>query len=108
MKQVDVEVFTAALEQALPCFDTRSAFRFEQDHVPGTRHLSLDAVQQGVLPEVERSAPVFLVCERGQISELVGLYLEAAGFTNVHNVQGGVNAWRSAGRVQETKDRETE
>lgn len=102
MKYVDTEVFRQALADALPCFDTRTQARFEQDHLPGTRHLSLEAVQQGLLPDVAKSAPIFLLCERGQISELVGLYLEAAGFTDVHNVQGGMAAWRAEQATQDS------
>lgn len=55
--------------------------------------LSLDAVQRGELPSVAPSTPVYLVCGRGQVSELVGLYLEAAGFTQVHHLAGGLRAW---------------
>ena len=57
------------------------------------RPLNLDAVQKGKLPELARDTPVYLVCERGQVSELAGLYLEAAGFTAVYHLAGGTKAW---------------
>lgn len=56
-------------------------------------HLSLDAVQRGDLPGLERETPVYLVCERGQVSELAGLYLGAAGFRRVFHLAGGTKAW---------------
>lgn len=57
------------------------------------RHLSLDAAQRGDLPGLEPHTPVYLVCERGQVSELAGLYLEAAGFERVFHLAGGTRAW---------------
>jgi rhodanese-related sulfurtransferase len=50
--------------------------------------------QAGDFPAVPRDEPVYLICERGQISELVGLYLKEAGFGEVYNVEGGMLAWR--------------
>lgn len=57
------------------------------------RLLDLDAVQKGELPDVTHDTPVYIVCERGQVSELAGLYLEAAGFTAVYHLAGGTKAW---------------
>ena len=55
--------------------------------------LSLDAVGRGELPDLAPDTPLYLVCERGQVSELAGLYLEAAGFKNVCHLAGGTRAW---------------
>lgn len=55
--------------------------------------LSLEAVQRGELPDLAPDTPVYLVCERGQVSELAGLYLEAAGFARVYHLAGGTKAW---------------
>ncbi len=55
--------------------------------------LNLDALQRGELPELMRDTPVYLVCARGQVSELAGLYLETAGFTHVYHLAGGTKAW---------------
>jgi len=37
-----------------------------------------------------KDRPILLVCERGLMSELAGLYLEAAGYTQVYNLEGGL------------------
>jgi rhodanese-related sulfurtransferase len=55
--------------------------------------LSLEAVHRGELPDLAPDTPVYLVCERGQVSELAGLYLEAAGFAHVYHLVGGTRAW---------------
>ena len=59
----------------------------------GPRPLDLDSVQRGRLPDLPPDTPLFLVCTRGQVSELAGLYLEAAGFTAVSHLAGGLRAW---------------
>ncbi len=72
-------------------FDTRPQPKTVFGLTP--RPLSLEAVGGGVLPELSPDTPVYLVCERGQVSELAGLYLEAAGFEHVFHLAGGMRAW---------------
>ena len=55
--------------------------------------LSLAAVQRGELPDLTPDTAIYLVCERAQVSELAGLYLEAAGFGTVFHLAGGTKAW---------------
>lgn len=72
---------------------------FDLRPVPGAvfglepRPLNLDAVQRGDLPDLPPDTPLYLVCGRGQVSELAGLYLEAAGFTAVAHLAGGLRTW---------------
>lgn len=96
MERVDVATFAAALERGEAAFDTRSAAQFAHDALPGTRQLTLEQVQTGDLPPVEPDEPLYLICAWGTVSELVAMYLEAAGFRNVYTVAGGMAAWRAA------------
>ena len=96
MKAVSVANFRQALTEGAAAFDTRTGARYRQDGLPGVAHLPLEAVQAGELPDVPKEEAVYLVCERGQMSELAGLYLEAAGFKEVYNVAGGMLAWRAS------------
>ena len=95
MRSVDIEQFLEALGRGSAAFDVRTEAQHQRDGLPGTKVLSLEAVQAGNLPDVSKEKPVYLICERGQVSELAGLYLEAAGFREVYNVAGGMMAWRS-------------
>lgn len=99
MKNVDVHTFAAALARGESCFDTRSRAQFEQGSLPGVVHLSLEQIQVGTLPALPLDTPIYLLCERGVISELASLYLEASGFSQVYNVEGGLAAWRKAFRA---------
>lgn len=97
MKTVSVADFAARLHEGAQVFDTRPPAQYDKDALPGARPLSLAAVQAGKLPDLALDEPIYLICERGMMSDLVGLYLEAAGFTAVYHVEGGMVAWRREG-----------
>ncbi|MEJ2288987.1 MAG: rhodanese-like domain-containing protein [Deinococcales bacterium] len=95
MRSVSPADAVRALQAGAPFFDVRSPSHHARDGLPGSRNLPLEAIQSGTVPtDVEPDEPVYLVCERGLISELAGLYLEQAGFTAVVNVRGGLVALR--------------
>lgn len=96
MKTISVRDFARHLHEGAQVFDTRPLEQYRRDALPGVRHLSLAAVQAGELPELPLDEPLYLLCERGLMSDLVALYLEAAGFSEVYNVEGGMLAWRRA------------
>ena len=95
MKTIDIETFEAILDQNTNIFDTRSEQLFKHDALPGVKHLPLEQAQAAKLPDIAKDEPIYLICEYGHISELVGLYLEASGFLDVSNVSGGMKAWRA-------------
>jgi rhodanese-related sulfurtransferase len=98
MKSLGLTEFLEIYRQGALVFDTRSLAQFQHDALTGVRHLPLEAVQAGELPDAEKDTPIYLICERGVISELVGHYLEAAGFTTIYNVAGGMIAYRAGQR----------
>lgn len=100
MQSVSLSDFLAAQQQGAAVFDTRSRAQYQHDALPGAAHLPLEAVQAGAVPELAKDTPIYLICERGVISELVGYYLEAAGFTKVANVAGGMIAYRAQNAQQ--------
>ena len=83
-----------ALAAGARVFDTRTSVMMAREPVAGATQLLWEDVQEGKLPDVAKHEPVYVICERGQVSELVGLYLEAAGFEQVFNVAGGMKALR--------------
>lgn len=96
MQSVGISVFKEALAKGEAVFDTRSKAVFERDGIAGVGHLTLEQVQQGQFPQLAKHEAIYLICEYGQVSELLGLYLEAEGFEKVFSVLGGMNAWRNA------------
>jgi rhodanese-related sulfurtransferase len=98
MKQVDAPSLSQIIAsgQMVAIFDLRSPAIVEQEHLPGAKVLSLEQVQNNLFPDLPKDTPIYLVCERGAVSELAGLYFETAGFTEVYNLAGGMIAWRKA------------
>jgi rhodanese-related sulfurtransferase len=97
------QVAAAILKEKLPrvtLFDLRSPALVTADGIAGAIPLSLEALQAGEFPDIAKNEPIYLICERGQISELAGLYLEAAGFREVYNISGGMIAWRAVVRSE--------
>lgn len=45
------------------------------------------------LPELEPARPTAVLCHSGQRSQVVAQFLEHHGFTDVVNVEGGIDAW---------------
>lgn len=88
-------------------FDLRSPALVTVDGIPGAEAISLEDIQNNVLPDLPKDTPIYLICERGVVSELAGLYFETAGFTEVYNLAGGMIAWRGEqtrrGREGETR-----
>jgi len=102
MRSCTPEELAAALRAGEAVFDTRPPGPRARARWPGMRPLPLAAVQHGELPDVPKDRPVFLVCERGLFSELVGLYLESEGFLDVRHLPGGLRSVLAApGRAGE-------
>ncbi len=81
--------------------DVRTDSEWDEGHVPGATHImggylatSLDQVQNS-------GRPVALICRSGHRSTVAASVLERAGYRNVLNVTGGMNAWRRAGLAVE-------
>ncbi len=82
--------------QIIALFDLRAPAIVAKEHLPGAEVLRLEALQNNDFPDLPKDTPIYLICERGAISELAGLYLETAGFSEVYNLAGGMIAWRRA------------
>jgi rhodanese-related sulfurtransferase len=50
----------------------------------------------GELP-AERSAEIVIICATGHRGTPAQMYLQALGYTNVRNLNGGMNGWIGAG-----------
>lgn len=55
----------------------------------------LDALTEALL---DKDAPIILYCRSGSMSQQATESLLSAGYTQVYDVPGGMNAWQSSGR----------
>jgi rhodanese-related sulfurtransferase len=91
-----VDVVTAVAKGGDVCFlDVREVTEWDAGHIAGSVHIPIGAIQSRVA-ELDGDRPIVVVCQIGQRSLLVCRFLAARGF-DVHNLDGGLEAWTSAG-----------
>lgn len=78
--------------------DVREPDEFVAGHLPDSRNIPVGRLDErvGELDKL-KTAPLILVCQTGARTSGACKKLEKLGFTRVHVLDGGINAWRTAG-----------
>jgi rhodanese-related sulfurtransferase len=77
--------------------DVRESAEFAAGHLPRARHIPLGELGRRVDEIAKfREKPVVVTCRSGARSGSACRTLRKAGFTNVHNLKGGIGAWQQA------------
>jgi rhodanese-related sulfurtransferase len=110
-KRVSPAEAAALLEQGWRYLDVRSIPEFEEGHPPGAANIPLLHMQGGrmvpngdfqkvVESNYPKDAPLVVGCKSGGRSAQAAALLEAAGYTQVVDMRGGMGGERDAlGRV---------
>jgi rhodanese-related sulfurtransferase len=93
MRTLKAEMLEAFLRENPLIVDVRPEAEYARGSLEGAIHLPVKAIQHGE-HELPKDRPLLLICERGAMSELAGLYLEAAGYEEVYHLEGGLRALR--------------
>lgn len=85
--------------EQIELIDVRTPAEFREIHADLARLVPLDQLDpKAVLDTREsREAPLFVICRTGNRSRKAIEKFQAAGFTNLVNVEGGTLAWEQAG-----------
>jgi rhodanese-related sulfurtransferase len=72
--------------------DVREPWEFELGHLPGATPMPMNLVplQHADLPS---DRDIVVVCHHGMRSMQVAMFLERQGFSAIHNLTGGMDAW---------------
>jgi rhodanese-related sulfurtransferase len=78
--------------------DVRESDEYISGHLPESRNIPVArlAERAGELDKF-KEAPLILVCKTGARTTGACSQLEKLGFTRVHALEGGIEAWRAAG-----------
>ncbi|MEM1000938.1 MAG: rhodanese-like domain-containing protein [Bacteroidota bacterium] len=89
----------AALDQGEPIIllDTRAPREYEVSHLPGATFVDYDHFNKKAVKDLDRNARVVVYCTVGYRSERIGEQLKKLGFTDVHNLYGGIFEWKNQG-----------
>jgi len=107
--QIPVDELKRELESdpgSIQVIDVRRAPEWESGHLPGALHRPLDKLgavltpagsQNGVLAGIDRSKQIVVHCKGGYRSAIACSLIQRAGFENVANLTGGLDAWQAFG-----------
>jgi rhodanese-related sulfurtransferase/glyoxylase-like metal-dependent hydrolase (beta-lactamase superfamily II) len=76
-------------------FDVRRESEWKAAHIEGAAWLPLDSLNQN-LPMLPKDRRIAVHCKSGYRSAIACSVLQRAGFQNVVNVLGGIDAWQAA------------
>lgn len=75
--------------------DVREPNEFAEGHIEGARNIPLAKLDERVAElESHKAAPIIITCQSGTRSSAAGKKLTAQGFTQVHELKGGMFGWK--------------
>jgi rhodanese-related sulfurtransferase len=72
--------------------DVRERWEYEKAHITGSQLVPMGEIP-GRLAEIDEAQDVVAFCHHGGRSMQVAVFLEKNGFSGVHNLVGGIDAW---------------
>ena len=98
MKNLSVQQSAELLSQknSIPLIDVRSPTEYGSVLAKGAVNHPMESLDLAKIP-CSKEDEIHVICQSGGRSMKVCQKLEAAGFTNSVNVEGGTSAWHAAG-----------
>lgn len=89
------EAVTLMNDDATIVIDVREAHEFSAGHISNARHIPLGKLDEQAF-EIDgyKNQPVLVVCQVGTRSGAACKKLAKRGFTQLHELKGGVQAWQ--------------
>ena len=87
-----------ASEEGIVLLDVRTAEEFAAGHLPGAVNIDVESPDFAAgIASLDPGKPYALYCRSANRSKVAMTAMQAAGFTNLYDRAGGINAWKSAG-----------
>ncbi len=100
--EVDPEQAVALRDNGAAWIDVREQFEWDQARIPGTTHAPLQEAVDHILREhPDQSTTIVVSCLSGARSAHLVAYLRTQGYTDVHNLRGGLQLWALQGKPVE-------
>lgn len=81
-----------AAGEKLKLLDVREAWEFQTARIEGSTLMPMGDIA-GRVAELDADSELVVICHHGGRSMQVAAFLERQGFSKVHNLSGGVDAW---------------
>ena len=72
--------------------DVREPWEYQLARIDGSELVPMQTIPNHA-EQLDRSHPTVVICHHGMRSLQVVAFLERMGFKNLHNLQGGIDAW---------------
>ncbi len=72
--------------------DVREPWEYDRARIDGSRLVPMREIPRRV-EELDAEKEIVAICHHGARSMQVAMFLEKQGFSRVHNLQGGIDAW---------------
>ena len=98
------DAFEAMLKNdpSVQLIDVRTPEEYRSGYIAGARNLNIyDAGFAQSLAALDKSKPVLVYCAKGGRSASAAGELQKAGFSQVYDLEGGISAWKAAGKQTE-------
>ena len=91
VQELQVALITETEKRPL-LLDVREPWEWQLARIDGSRHLPMREIPARV-DDLDKSHPTVVICHHGVRSLQVVAFLQQRGFANLHNLQGGIDAW---------------
>lgn len=94
MKQIRAHELAHWLADPKPpvVLDVREPWEVATASLPGSVHLPMHEIPAR-FTELPTDRPIVCLCHHGMRSLQVAMFLERQGFSGIHNLAGGIDAW---------------
>lgn len=72
--------------------DLRNKQEFEEGHINGARNIPFAMLTRNP-GKLRRDLPIYLYCQKGNVSKRAALVLHGKGYENIYQLEGGLTNW---------------
>lgn len=85
-------------EAGVVLLDVRTAGEYAAGHIEGAINIDVEGMRfDSEIAKLDRTVTYAVYCHSGRRSGIAVSKMESAGFTSLFNLDGGIQAWQSAG-----------
>ena len=95
MRHITASELQTYLEKSQPApilLDVREPWEYQICHLENSKLIPMSQIMRA-MNELDPQQEHVLICHHGVRSQRVGAFLDQAGFRNIINLEGGINAW---------------
>ncbi|WP_193213798.1 rhodanese-like domain-containing protein [Luteolibacter marinus] len=102
-KPATIEQVEKQLEKGAQLLDVRTKSEWDKGHLKGATRVDIfkDGFLEKVKAKMDPKKPLVVYCHSGGRSADATEQLREAGFTTVYDLDGGITAWKKAGKPVE-------